>query len=203
MTEEAVALLALLRQSIDPSVAAAIEALVRDAPDRALCRVNVVDFAIQHELDAEQTIAAFLHAARLGIFELSWNVLCPGCAGVLNESATLKTVDQEEYSCALCAGGYQPTLDEMLKPATTRDGKPTIYGFGFFRGGPISTYRGLQEAGHGGDQQGVSSVLYLLPERQFGVVILSNLEGEQSSLDFIELSRKIYDLVFPPQANSR
>jgi hypothetical protein len=31
-------------------------------------------------------------------------------------------------------------------------------------------------SGHGGDQQGVSSVLYLLPDRQFGVVILSNLE---------------------------
>jgi class 3 adenylate cyclase len=119
MTEEAVALLALLRQSIDPSVAAAIEAMVRDAPDRALCRVNALDFAIQHELDAEQTIAAFLHAARLGIFELSWNVLCPGCAGVLDESATLKTVDQEEYSCALCAGGYQPTLDEMVEVTFT------------------------------------------------------------------------------------
>jgi class 3 adenylate cyclase len=93
--------------------------MVRDAPDRALCRVNVVDFAVQHELDAEQTIAAFLHAARLGIFELSWNVLCPGCAGVLDESATLKTVDQEEYSCALCAGGYQPTLDEMVEVTFT------------------------------------------------------------------------------------
>jgi hypothetical protein len=37
-------------------------------------------------------------------------------------------------------------------------------------------------------------MLYLLPERQFGVVILSNLEGQQSSLDFIELSRKIFDV---------
>jgi serine beta-lactamase-like protein LACTB, mitochondrial len=94
------------------------------------------------------------------------------------------------YSASLVPGAV---LDQMLTPATTRDKKPTIYGLGFFRGGPISTYRGLQEAGHGGDQQGVSSVLYLLPERQFGVVILSNLEGQQSSVDFIELSRKIYD----------
>lgn len=85
-------------------------------------------------------------------------------------------------------------LDQMFTPAMTRDKKPTIYGLGFFRGGPIGRYRGLQEAGHGGDQQGVSSVLYLLPERQFGVVILSNLEGQQSSLDFIELSRRIYDV---------
>jgi serine beta-lactamase-like protein LACTB len=87
------------------------------------------------------------------------------------------------------------TLNQMLTSATTRDGEPTIYGFGFFRGGPLGKYRGLQEAGHGGDQQGVGSVLYLLPERQFGVVILSNLEGQQSSLDFIDLARRIYDVV--------
>ena len=46
-------------------------------------------------------IGAFLHAARLGIFELSWNVLCPGCGGVLEASTTLKSVHSEEYACAL------------------------------------------------------------------------------------------------------
>jgi serine beta-lactamase-like protein LACTB, mitochondrial len=98
------------------------------------------------------------------------------------------------YSAKLLPG---TVLDEMLTPATTRDKKPTIYGLGFIRGGPIGKYRRLQEAGHGGDRQGVSGVLYLLPERQFGVVILSNLEGQQSSLDFSDLSRKIYDTVSP------
>jgi len=95
------------------------------------------------------------------------------------------------YSAKLVS---KQTLDQMLTPATTRDGKSTIYGLGFFRGGPIAKYRELQEAGHGGDQQGVSSMLYLLPERGFGVVVLSNLE-QQSSLDFIDLSHKIYDVV--------
>jgi serine beta-lactamase-like protein LACTB, mitochondrial len=99
------------------------------------------------------------------------------------------------YSAKLVS---KATLDRMLTPATTRDGKPTIYGLGFFRGGPLGQYRELQEAGHGGDQQGASSVLYLLPEKQFGVVILSNLEGQQNSLDFIALSRKIYDVVASP-----
>jgi serine beta-lactamase-like protein LACTB len=104
--------------------------------------------------------------------------------------------DMGNFVAALYSANFvrKAVLDQMLAPATTRDEKPTIYGLGFFRGGPIGKYRGLQEAGHGGDQQGVSSVLYLLPERQFGVVILSNLEGQQSSLDFIELSRKIFDV---------
>jgi serine beta-lactamase-like protein LACTB, mitochondrial len=96
------------------------------------------------------------------------------------------------YSAKLVS---KATLQQMLTSVRTRDGKPTIYGLGFFCGGPIGDYHGLKEAGHGGDQQGVSSVLYLLPEKEFGVVVLSNLEGQQSSLDFIDLSRRIYDIV--------
>ena len=112
---EARNLLAVLRQSADPGAATAIEELVRDAPDRALCRINVVDFAAKAGLDEEPAIAAFLHAARLGIFELSWNVLCPSCAGVLDASATLRSVNREEYHCAWCAAGYEPILDEVVE----------------------------------------------------------------------------------------
>ena len=72
-----------------------------------------------HGLDEERTIAAFLHAARIGLFDMSWNVLCPGCGGVLDANATLKTVDRSEYNCALCAAGYEPTLDEMVEVTFT------------------------------------------------------------------------------------
>jgi class 3 adenylate cyclase len=109
---EAQALFAVLRQAADPSVAAVIEQHVKDAPDRDLSRINVLDFAARHGLDEERAIGAFLHGARLGLFELSWNVLCPGCGGVLDSNATLKNVHREEYACALCAAGYEPTLDE-------------------------------------------------------------------------------------------
>ena len=54
-------------------------------------RINVLDFARREGLDEERTIAAFLHAARIGLFEMSWNVLCPSCGGVLDANATLKT----------------------------------------------------------------------------------------------------------------
>jgi len=116
---EAGNLFALLRQSAEPDAAGAIEGLVRDAPDRALCRVNVIDFARQAGIDEERAIASFLHAARLGLFELSWNVLCPGCGGVLDTSTTLKSVNKDEYDCALCASGYRPTLDEMVEVTFT------------------------------------------------------------------------------------
>jgi len=116
---EARNLFALLRQSADPRTVSAVEELVHDAPDRALCRVNVLDFAAKAGLDEELAIAAFLHAARLGIFELSWNVLCPSCAGVLDASATLKSVNREQYHCAWCAAGYEPVLDEIVEVTFT------------------------------------------------------------------------------------
>ena len=116
---EARNLFALFHQSADPGTVAAIEELVREAPDRALCRVNVLDFATKTGLDEERAIAAFLHAARLGIFELSWNVLCPSCGGVLDASASLKSVNREEYHCAWCAAGYEPVLDEIVEVTFT------------------------------------------------------------------------------------
>jgi class 3 adenylate cyclase len=112
-------LFALLRQSAEPRAAAAIEHVVRDGEDRHLNRINALDFAAKHGLNEEHAIAAFLHAARLGIFELSWNVLCPGCGGVLDANTSLKSVCKEEYSCALCAAGYEATLDEMVEVTFT------------------------------------------------------------------------------------
>src|SRR6266481_9503772 len=100
-------LFSALRQSAKPKPVSAIEKLIQDGPDRELCRINALAFAAKHKLDEEDVIAAFLHGARLGIFDMSWNILCPGCGGVLDSGATLKTVNQDEYRCALCAAGYE------------------------------------------------------------------------------------------------
>src|SRR5476649_2227622 len=116
---EAEPLIAILRQSADTDVVSAIERLVRDASDRDLCRVNALAFASREALDEERAITAFLHAARIGLFEMSWNVLCPGCGGVLGANASLKSVRSDDYHCALCAAGYEPTLDEMVEVSFT------------------------------------------------------------------------------------
>lgn len=116
---ETEALMMALRQSADADVVAAIEQLVRDGSDRELCRINALAFAAKTGLDEEAVVAAFLRASRLGLFELSWNVLCPGCGGVLDATATLKSIHNEAYNCALCAAGYEPTLDELVEVTFT------------------------------------------------------------------------------------
>jgi len=116
---EAQALFSVLRQSAGSDAVTAFERLVRDAPDYRLARINALDFAKREKLDEERTIAMFLHAARIGLCEMAWNVLCPGCGGVLGANASLKTVRSEEYYCALCASDYVPTLDEMVEVTFT------------------------------------------------------------------------------------
>src|SRR5260221_9533377 len=113
------ALFGSLRNAADPDVFAAIEKLVRDGEDRHLVRINVVAFAARHGLDEEKVISAFLHASRLGLFELNWNVLCPGCGGVVDSSLHLKSVHKEASDCALCSQASQPTLREMVGGAFT------------------------------------------------------------------------------------
>ena len=53
-------------------------------------KINALAFATKNKLDEERTLLEFLHAARLGLFELWWNVLCPDCGGVLDAGSTLK-----------------------------------------------------------------------------------------------------------------
>jgi class 3 adenylate cyclase len=108
-------LVAALRRSADSGAVDRIEQLVEHGADRELNRINPHAFAAKHGLDLQKTIAAFLQAAHLGLFEMSWNVLCPSCGGVLDASETLKSVDRDRYHCAFCAAGYEPTLDEIVE----------------------------------------------------------------------------------------
>ena len=108
-----------LRKSAKPKPVTAIENLIQAGTDRELCRINALAFAARHKLNEEDLIAAFLHAARLGIFDMSWNILCPACGGVLDSGATLKTVKHAEYRCVLCAIAHEPTLDEIVEVTFT------------------------------------------------------------------------------------
>jgi class 3 adenylate cyclase len=109
----------VLKQTADPAVADAIVQLIETGEDHELNRINVLDFAKQTGLDEERVISGFLHASRLGLFDLTWNVLCPGCGGVLDAHSTLKSLRSDDYQCGLCACGYEPSVDEQVEVAFT------------------------------------------------------------------------------------
>jgi len=107
-------LFAALREA-DPKAATAIEELIATGEDRQLARINVLTFAAAHGLPEDRAIGAFLHAAKLGLFELSWDVICPTCRGVLHIMHSLQDVHREPYGCALCGRSFEVSLDELVE----------------------------------------------------------------------------------------
>jgi class 3 adenylate cyclase len=108
-----------LRQSADGDVVDMLERMVRDAPDHALNKINALDLAAKQGVGEERVIAALLNAVGLGMFEMTWNVMCPSCGGVLSANASLKTLDKKQYNCAFCAAGYETTLDNLVEVTFT------------------------------------------------------------------------------------
>ena len=117
--DEAETLFAALRQSADHDVVDMLDRMVREAPDHALNKMNALDVAAREGLDEERVIAALLNAVALGIFEMTWSVMCPSCAGVLSANKSLKTLDRAQYNCAFCAAGYETTLDNLVEVTFT------------------------------------------------------------------------------------
>ncbi|KAB1071684.1 adenylate/guanylate cyclase domain-containing protein [Methylobacterium planeticum] len=109
------ALLDSLIRSAEPEAAAAVVRLIRDGSDAELAAVNPLAFAAEHRLAEAAVISALLHAARLGLFEMTWNVICPSCGGILDANATLKGVRQDAYHCAFCTLDTEPTLDDTVE----------------------------------------------------------------------------------------
>src|SRR3981189_2027823 len=117
--DEIQAQISVLKQTADPAVADAIARLIEEGEDHELNRINVLDFSRRTGLDEERVISGFLHASRLGLFDLTWNVLCPGCGGVLDAHSTLKSLRHDDYHCGLCACGYEASVDEQVEVAFT------------------------------------------------------------------------------------
>jgi CubicO group peptidase (beta-lactamase class C family) len=88
------------------------------------------------------------------------------------------------------------TVQRMFTPQRLTNGQivrtnpnnPSVsYGLGWF----MNERGGEKEVYHTGGQQRVSTLLYMLPERKFAVVLMSNLEGAR----LLNLAREIADIV--------
>ena len=104
--------------------------------------------------------------------------------------------DLAKFALALQSG-------KLLKPETraqawtkqkTKDGKETTYGLGW----QLSEHNGAKEVAHGGNQARVTTYLYMLPERNFAVVLMMNLESVGSRT---QLARQIAEIVLQPQSS--
>jgi class 3 adenylate cyclase len=87
---------------------------IRNAPDEALFRVNVLAWAQRHGIEERLALDLFLHAASAGVFDISWGVICPNCAILITALGGLKTINTTTF-CRLCQQGFQSSLDDNIE----------------------------------------------------------------------------------------
>src|SRR3954447_25549783 len=75
-----------------PRVVSRLEALVREGEDAALFRVNPFVLAGARHLDPDEVADPLRHAPALGLFEMAWLLVCPGCPGAVESFARLRAV---------------------------------------------------------------------------------------------------------------
>lgn len=110
--EEKLAALEKVR-SWSPRVISKLEALLRSSDDFPLFRINPVQFAADKSVSAAEAIDLFLYASKLGLFQMNWQLLCPGCGSVVKSFGTLKTLDSH-LDCTLCQINLNANLDDFV-----------------------------------------------------------------------------------------
>lgn len=80
---------------------------------------------------------------------------------------------------------YDPILNSFLDDVRG-------YGLGWYKG----EYRGMRGFGHGGNIQGFTSMVFVLPQQRLGMVLLTNLNGANDFLDTTRLMllEQLFDL---------
>ncbi|MGE5625824.1 MAG: DUF5939 domain-containing protein [Bacillota bacterium] len=101
-----------------PRVIAKLESAVRGGDDYSLFRVNPLKFAADKGVAEDETIDLFLHAAKLGLFEMNWELLCPACAQIVSSFSRLRSV-HAHYHCDLCRVNFDTNLDDFVEVSFT------------------------------------------------------------------------------------
>src|SRR5690242_18498029 len=101
-------------RSWSPRVISKFEALIRSGDDLSLYRVNPLAFARDRAMADAESIDLFLHAARCGLFEMNWDVLCPQSGMVLDSFGALRTL-KTHYVCGLCDVSGDTDLDDFIE----------------------------------------------------------------------------------------
>jgi class 3 adenylate cyclase len=97
-----------------PRVIAKFETLIRSGDEVSVYRANPLAFARDRGVAEPESIDLFLHAARAGLVDLHWDILCPHSGLVLESFGKLRAL-RSHFVCGLCDIDGQTDLDDFIE----------------------------------------------------------------------------------------
>jgi len=99
---------------VDPSLLTHFGQWVRSATDEELFKIDVLDWAEKHKTSVDGALDLFLHAARAGIMEMSWGVICPFCGMLVTTPGGLRALGPNPH-CRLCRVQFPASADDQIE----------------------------------------------------------------------------------------
>ncbi len=88
--------------------------LVTQGDDLDLYRIQVLPLARRWKLEESTLLSTFLKATRVGLFRMSWDVICPHCRGVRAEVKTLGEIPRRG-DCRACGIDFDTDSDNSIE----------------------------------------------------------------------------------------
>ena len=97
-----------------PRVISKFETFIRSADEVSLYRANPLAFARDRGIAEPEAIDLFLHAARAGLLDMHWDILCPHSGLVLESFGKLHSL-RSHFVCGLCDIDGETELDDFIE----------------------------------------------------------------------------------------
>ena len=101
-----------------PRVISKLENFIRTTEDYDLFRVNPIQYATEKSMAESEAIDLFLHSAKLGLFEMEWHLVCPGCGHVVESLRNMHKL-HSVFTCNQCAFEANVSLDDYIQVTFT------------------------------------------------------------------------------------
>src|SRR6476646_3242881 len=101
-----------------PNVLSELERFIRTADDYDLFRINPIQYGGLVDLSEADAIELFVHAAKVGLFEMDWLLICAYCPQV---AGSFRELDQlhPRFQCAFCNAINDVALDDYIQVTFT------------------------------------------------------------------------------------
>lgn len=98
----------------DPEIVECLGHLLRESPAQELSRIRPIALARTSSVDPDRMIAGCLAAAKVGLLDLHWDILCPTCRIPSQVSSTLKEIENHAR-CEVCDLDFEVDLAQSVE----------------------------------------------------------------------------------------
>jgi len=104
----------VIQQGTDPSLMTHLEDFLERSDELSVQRLRPYALADHWEVNRRAVLEMFLRATRAGIFDMSWDLLCPSCRGTTEGHTNLGDVHSRSH-CSTCQIDFTVNFDHNIE----------------------------------------------------------------------------------------